>query len=192
MTGLLFNTPRPARAPALPRHERSGTARAASAHPLLRWLAPAALAAALGATALAMPSQARADDTLARVLVDVADVIFRSGAPYYRGDQGYERLVVVRGPYGPQYYRHVQRGHYRGGYGDRQVKCNKHGKCKVKYTYYDPRHDRDRGHYRVVYRDRDRDRDWHRDRDWDHDRDWDRDRDHDRVRYRLIRAHGGD
>jgi hypothetical protein len=28
------------------------------------------------------------------------------------------------------------------------VKCNKHGKCKSKVSYYDPRHDRDRNHWR--------------------------------------------
>ena len=62
-------------------------------------------------------------------------------------------------PYGNAY------GYYRNGAGSRDVKCNKHGKCKSRY--YDPRYDR-----------HDDDRDWN-----DHDRgdhDWnDRDDDDD-------------
>jgi len=119
-----------------------------------RWLAPAVLAAGLGVAALA-PVTARAQSNdLVRVLVDVADVVLRGGTPYYRNsDYGYEdRLTVSRDRYGrPVYYRNVpqdfrnnppygyahdQRSHSN----NRQVKCNKHGKCKT--TYYDPRHDR--------------------------------------------------
>ena len=74
------------------------TGQAASSHPtalsrsagdstmssLARWLAPAALAAALGAGAL-FPAPARADDDgMVRVIVNVADIAFRSGHPYYR------------------------------------------------------------------------------------------------------------
>lgn len=174
------------------RRQAPGAAAATAPMSLLRWLAPAALAAALGATALAMPSPARAGDDLVRVLVDVADVIFRTGAPYYRDEHGrYERLVVVRGPYGPQYYRSLPPGYYADRRSGRHVKCNRHGKCKVQYTYYDPRHDRDRldRYDRVRYRDRD----WNRGRDW---RDWygrhDRHDDRDRVRFRVIRGHGDD
>jgi len=47
-----------------------------------RWFAPAALAVGLGIAACAAPAPARADDELVRVLVDVADVIFRGGVPY--------------------------------------------------------------------------------------------------------------
>ena len=124
-----------------------------------RFLAPSVLAAALG-MGFAMPvPQARAQDDLTRVLVDIADVVFQSGVPYYRyGDYGRDdRLVVQRDRYGrPVYYRYVPYGYnarynppygnaygYRGKDNDRyyrDVDCNKHGKCKV--TYYDSRYDR--------------------------------------------------
>jgi len=142
-----------------------------------RFLAPSVLAAALG-MGFAMPvPQAQAQDDLTRVLVDIADVVFRAGTPYYRyGQYGqYDRLVVQRDHYGrPVYYRYMPNGYnarynppygnaygYRGKGNDRyyrDVDCNKHGKCKV--TYYDPRYDRH-----------------HDDRRWD-DRRW-RDRDDD-------------
>jgi hypothetical protein len=120
-----------------------------------RFLAPSALALALG-MGFAMPvPQAQAQDDLSRVLVDIADVVFQSGVPYYRyGNEGrYDRLVVQRDRYGrPVYYRYVPRSMpYGNAYGRHDaprhdnVKCNKHGKCKV--TYYDGRYDRrdDRG-----------------------------------------------
>lgn len=138
---------------------------------LSRWLAPLIIAASFGGLTLA-PSTARADsgNDLVRVIVDVADVVLRGNQPYYRGgNYGYDdRLIVVRDTRGqPRYYRNVPRGqyvsHYRsaprnhyandyrrgpayGRHGDRDVKCNKHGKCKVKTqtTYYDARYDRDR------------------------------------------------
>ena len=137
---------------------------------LSRWLAPAVLALGLGGMAMTpAPAHAQSGDDLVRVLVDVADVMFRSGTPYYRHGQHdrygqydrRDRLIVVRDRYGrPVYYRQVRRDHrdYRNqhdrdhdrgryqrvGYNRsyRDVKCNKHGKCKVKY--YDPRHDGDR------------------------------------------------
>lgn len=132
-----------------------------------RMLAPAALAAALGLGAFVAPAPVQAQDSLSRVLVDIADVVFRSGDPYYRhGDYGYnDRLVVERDRYGrPVYYRYAPRQQHRGspprgvahgywrngpgaqrvnyGYGNhRNVRCNSKGKCKVEY--YDPRYDRD-------------------------------------------------
>lgn len=130
-----------------------------------RWLAPLVIAAGLGTLSLA-PTTARADsgDELVRVLVDVADVVLSGNQPYYRnGNQGYnDRLVVVRDNRGQQrYYRNVPRRHpasnYRGGpsynyRGDQDVSCNKHGRCKVKTTYYDPRYDRDRRNNRRGHR----------------------------------------
>lgn len=141
---------------------------------LTRYLAPAVLAASLGvaATAAPAPAQAQSND-LVRVLVDVADVVLRGGQPYYRyGDYGYDdRLVMQRDRYGqPVYYRYVPRdynngyrngppygnayGYYRNrGYpvtGQRNMKCNKNGKCKIEY--YDPRYDREgRGGYDSRY-----------------------------------------
>jgi hypothetical protein len=142
---------------------------------LSRWFAPAVLAAGLGFGAMT-PAPVQAQDSLTRVLVDVADVVLRSGVPYYRyGDYGYnDRLVAGRDRYGRLvYYRTVPRGYdsryrsgppygnaygyYRNGPGSRDTKCNKHGKCKVQY--YDPRYDRDR-HDR---HDRWDDRRWHDD-----------------------------
>ena len=131
---------------------------------LSRYLAPAVLAASLGVAAVAAPAPAQAQsDDLVRVLVDVADVVLRSGQPYYRyGDYGYDdRLVMQRDRYGrPVYYRYVPYGYnarhsqpygnaygYRGKDNDRyyrDVDCNKHGKCKVEY--YDARYDRDGRH----------------------------------------------
>lgn len=124
-----------------------------------RLLVPSVLAIALG-IGFAMPvAQVRAQDDLARVLVDIADVTFRAGVPYYRyGDYGrYDRLILQRDRYGrPVYYRYVpvrvsvrQDPPHPNAYGDRRhgpdhvyrnVDCNKHGKCKV--TYYDSRYDR--------------------------------------------------
>lgn len=132
---------------------------------LSRWFAPAVLAAGLGFGAMT-PAPVQAQDSLTRVLVDIADVVLRSGVPYYRyGDYGYnDRLVATRDRYGRVvYYRVVPRGYdprgyeyrsrsgppygnaygyYRNGPGSRDMKCNKHGKCKVQY--YDARYDRDR------------------------------------------------
>ena len=142
---------------------------------LSRGLAPAALAVGLGFGALG-PTQAQSQDALIRVLVDVADVVFRGSTPYYRqGDYSQDdRLVVQRDRYGrPVYYRSMPRDQYYGnndysngysrngyshdGYNNgrdhndstRHVKCNKHGKCKVKY--YDPRYDRDGRNNQVRY-----------------------------------------
>lgn len=149
-----------------------------------RWLAPMVLAAGLGTVAM-VPAPARAGDgdDLVRVIVDVADVIYHSGYPYYRYDRGYrDRLVVVHQYGRPVYYRNVYRagppygnayGHWNNGHG----KCNKHGKCTTHYydgrydhrydrryysDRYDHRYDRDRYDGRVRY---DRD-DRYRDRRW--------------------------
>lgn len=144
-------------------------------------LAPALLAAGLGVAGLfsIAPAQAQNND-LARVIVDIADVVVRGNVPYYRhGNYDYDdRLIIVRDRYQrPTYYRYVPRHvQYRQvpryGYAQR-TKCNKHGKCKVEY--YDPRHDRhhdDRYYsYDGRYNRYDRDDD---DRRWDrrrHDRD---------------------
>ena len=143
---------------------------------LTKMLAPAVLAAGLGAAAIAAPAPAQAQsDDLVRVLVNVADVVLRGDTPYYRhGNYGYnDRLVMQRDRYGnPVYYRYVPRnasyrqgppygnayGYYRTGPGKADTKCNKKGKCKT--TYYDPRYDRD-GRYDSSYGRYDRRRDRH-------------------------------
>ncbi len=128
---------------------------------LSRWLGPAALAAGLGFGAIA-PAQVQAQDDLTRVLVDVADVVFRSGDPYYRnGNYGSnDRLTMGRDRYGrPVYYRQAPNynsndryappygnayGYDRNGPNSRNAKCDHHGKCTI--VYYDARYDRDRHH----------------------------------------------
>ena len=93
---------------------------------LTRWFAPALLAAGLGLGAMA-PAPAQAQDSLARVLVDVADVAFNGGTPYYRyGNYGPDdRLLVSRDAYGrPVYYRQVpygQAAYGRGTYDPRNA-----------------------------------------------------------------------
>ena len=149
---------------------------------LSRYFAPAVLAASLGVAAVAAPAPAQAQsDDLVRVLVNAADVVLRGNTPYYRyGDYGYDdRLVMQRDRYGnPVYYRYVPRHAYNNGYrngspygnaygyyrtrgypvtGQRNMKCNKHGKCKVEY--YDSRYDRDGRHDRYYDGRRWRDRD---------------------------------
>ena len=130
---------------------------------MLRWLAPAVMAAGLGMAAMT-PAPAQAQDDLARVVVDVADVIFRGGYPYYRHGSHYgynDRLIVVRDRYGrPVYYRQVPasyrngppygnaHGYYRNrGYANRydnrdvqrRVTCDRNGRCVTRY--YDARYD---------------------------------------------------
>ncbi|WP_149194647.1 hypothetical protein [Luteimonas suaedae] len=140
---------------------------------LSRWVASVALATGLGVMTL-VPTPARADDDLVRVIVDVADVVLRGSTPYYRhGSYDYDdRLIVSRDRYGrPVYYRQVPRyhqsGRYRpgppahapahgyrakhGSYGN--ARCDRKGRCQVQY--YDPRYDRDyRDDRRHAYRDR--------------------------------------
>ena len=91
-----------------------------------RWVLSAVLAAGLGVGAMAAPAPAHAQDALTRVLVDVADVVFNDGSPYYRYG-GYipaNRLLVGRDAYGrPVYYRQVpySRGGYAAPYAPRVV-----------------------------------------------------------------------
>ena len=126
---------------------------------LARWIAPAALAAALGAGAL-IPAPAQARDELIRVIVDLPDIVFRAGHPYYRhGSYGYnDRLIVERDRRGrPIYYRQVPRSYYDGrppygnAYGYHRTRdhrdyrysrqrCDSRGRCRVEY--FDPRYDR--------------------------------------------------
>ena len=102
------------------------------------WMRGALLAAALAGAATLLPSQkAEAADVQVRVLVDVADLIFRSGRPYYY-DDGYYRPVVVEYDHWhrPVYYRYAPR--------------------PVVVYRPPPRHYHAPPHYRVSYRDYDR------------------------------------
>ncbi|BCT91936.1 hypothetical protein LYSHEL_09600 [Lysobacter helvus] len=134
---------------------------------LKHWMAPAVLAAGLGLGAL-VPAPAQAQDSLTRILVDVADVVLQGGQPYYRyGSYGAnDRVYVQRDRYGrPVYYRVVparpnygysgnryyNSNAYNAGYYDprfntgypvqtaQRVNCSGSGNCTVKY--YDPRYD---------------------------------------------------
>ncbi len=130
-----------------------------------RWLAPAVLASGLGLAALA-PSQAHASDDLVRVIVDVADVIYHGGYPYYRNGPGYgygDRLIVVRDRYHrPTYYRYVpRRVVYRAPPRGNAYGYYRNAPVIVRYV------DRDRDHHRYDRYDR-HDRDY-RDR-WDDNR----------------------
>ena len=133
-----------------------------------RWLASTALAAGLGMAMLAAPApaQAQSSDDIARVIVDVADVIFRGGHPYYRyGDYGYnDRLFVERDRYGrPIYYRTVTRsgppygkahGYWKKHRQASRMTCDRYGRCVTRY--YDPRYDRRYYDNRYYSYDRDR------------------------------------
>jgi len=127
---------------------------------IARLFAPAVLATGLGLAAFA-PAPARAGDDLVRVIVDVADVIYHGGYPYYRNGPGYgygDRLIVVQDRYHrPTYYRYAPR--------------------TVVYRERRPPYGHAYGYHRnrdapVYVRYVDRDRDYHHDRRdrWDDDK----------------------
>ncbi len=144
---------------------------------LSRWLAPAILAAGLGFGAMAAPAPARASDDLVRIIVDVADVIYHGGQPYYRYGNRYgydDRLIVVRDRYrGPVYYRYVPRTVY---YRDTRYRHPPYGVAHGYWRdgrYWDgrrwhdrnDRYDRRRWESRNAWRGNDRDWDRHKHRD---------------------------
>lgn len=135
--------------------------------PLLsRWGIAVAMAAGLGmSTLVAAPARAQDKDDWVRVMVDIADVMYHAGQPYYRHGYGHgpqERLVVVYDRYQrPVYYRQVQRVAYRfppRAYGYAPVVYHApqsghvHHRHKVRYDHphRDSRHDdrRDRRYRR--------------------------------------------
>jgi hypothetical protein len=140
---------------------------------LTRIFAPAVLAMGLGLAAFA-PAPARASDDLVRVLVDVADVVYHSGQPYYRHGRGYgynDRVIIVHDRYRrPTYYRYAPRvvhyapppygrahGYYRNAprYDNRYVRYDRYDRHHHGRDRYD-RHDRDRDRWdddRRDYRD---------------------------------------
>lgn len=122
------------------------------------WMRGALLAAALAGAATLLPArQAQAADVQVRVLVDVADLIFRSGRPYYY-DQGYYQPVVV------EYDRWRRPVYYRYGPPPRPVVVYRQAPPRY---YAPPRHyHAPPPHYRVSYDDR---RGYDR-RDYDRDR----------------------
>lgn len=129
---------------------------------LSRLSTSAVLAAALGLASLA-PGKAHASDDLVRVLVSVADVIYRSGQPYYhdRNYGQYQQVVVVRDRYQqPTYYRYVPRNYqsvyrpvpppYGNAYGYHRnppVRYVSYGHDDRRYRDRDDRYD-DRRHYK--------------------------------------------
>ena len=132
-----------------------------------RWVAAALLSLGVGAGTLALPSRAEAADVQVRVLVDVADLIFRSGRPYYydRGYGHYQPVVVE--------YDRWRRPHYYR-YAPRPVVVH----APPPRYYAPPRHYAPSPYYRAgyAYRDRDDRRRWD-DRRGGHGR-WDRDDGH--------------
>ncbi|KAF1687377.1 hypothetical protein B1992_05240 [Pseudoxanthomonas broegbernensis] len=88
-----------------------------TAKPIVRrmrsaWMFAALLSLSLGAGAAAavVPLRAEATDVQVRVLVDVADLIFRSGHPYYYERGYYQPVVIEYDPWRrPVYYRYVAR-----------------------------------------------------------------------------------
>lgn len=105
---------------------------------LTRLSASAVLAAALGLAFLS-PGKAHASDDLVRIIVNVADVIHRSGQPYYhdRNHGRYERVVVVRDRYQrPTYYRYAPR-HQRVVYRSAPPYGNAYGYRNQAVRYYD-------------------------------------------------------
>jgi hypothetical protein len=109
-----------------------------------RWWFTAMLASGL-TIAATLPAPARASDDLVRVLVDVADVIYHGGQPYYRyGDHGrYDRVVIVHDRYRrPSYYRYVPR--YQRVVYHQAPPPHAHGYYRNPPRYYDRRaRDRD-------------------------------------------------
>lgn len=121
------------------------------------------LAMGLGFASLA-PTPAQAQNSivdLARVIVNVNDIVYRGGQPYYRyGSYGpQDRIIVVREGNRNVYYRNVPRGNAYGYYGHPQhsnkYKTKHKGKYKNTRYYSRDRYDRDR---------------YDRDRRWDDDR----------------------
>lgn len=160
---------------------------------LTRWFAPAVIAAGLAVVGVSpAPARAQSSDDWVRVIVDIADVIYHSGYPYYRyGHYGYnDRLIVVPDHYGRHtYYRNVPRDYrygppYGKAHGYRRhdnrypvARCDPYGRCTTRY--YDARYDNryyDNRYYGYDRYDRyryGRDRYWNgvrwRDRGYDYD-----------------------
>ena len=83
-------------------------------------IATAAIAA--GLSFVAAPGTAQAQNAIvdaARVLVNVSDIVYRNGQPYYRyGDYGpQDRIIVVSEGGRDRYYRQAPRGVAHGYYG---------------------------------------------------------------------------
>jgi hypothetical protein len=116
--------------------------------------------AAAGATGLAGSTPASAQS--GRIYVDLGDVTFSYGRPYWR--HNHEPLYVVYERGYPRYYRY-SRPYYSSYYGDGYYGPSVY----VNYDRYDYRYDRRHRHDRYYdrynrYDRRDRDRDWRRDR----------------------------
>jgi hypothetical protein len=101
------------------------------------------LAAGLGLAALLPAPQARAADI--RVFVDLGDLVFRAGVPYYRYGGDYGRVYVEYDRYGrPHYYRRMPervvyryappppRGHGWGYWenGPGAWRCDRYSRCR--------------------------------------------------------------
>lgn len=154
-----------------------------------RWIPAALLSLVTGGGLAAAPATAHAADPQMRVMVDAADVVYRSGDPYYYGDGRYQPLMVEYDSHRrPSYYRHASSTVVvvPGPSRDRDARPSPYG---PRYVYgaapigqndaSDRNYSRDYGGgYGGGYS---RDRPYDRDRGYGRDRD-DRRRDHDRRR----------
>lgn len=131
--------------------------------------------AVAGLFGLSYTAPARADGV--RVFVDLGDVYFTAGRPYYR--HNHQPLYVARYAYGPRYYysrpAYPVAESYGYGYAPRPVYYGYGMEYRGGHGYRD--HDDYRGHDRHDRHDRYRGRGDYRDGHGDHDRD---DRDDDR------------
>lgn len=136
------------------------------------WMRGALLAAALAGAATLLPaSRAQAADVQVRVLVDVADLIYRSGRPYYY-DRGYYQPVVVEYDHWrrPVYYRYAPRPVvvYRPAPPPRYYAPPRHYHApQYRVGYNDYRHDRDRHGRHDHHGKKGRGHDKRRGRGWD-------------------------
>ncbi len=104
------------------------------------------------------PAKAQSVVDIARVIVDVHDIVYRSGVPYYRyGSYRPEDRVyyVVRNGHREYYRKGPPRGNAYGYYGRAPGQMKKRTVVRNNYYYRGDRNDRDHG------------------RDDDHGRDWD-------------------
>ena len=131
-------------------HITSTTARGSNMKNFKMSLAAAAVSAGLTMAIAPQPAQAQSIVDLARVIVNVNDIVYRGGVPYYRYGQyrPEDRIIVVRENGRRTYYRNAPRGVAHGYYGtqpghnksrddDRRYEVRKTKVVKTKYTKQD-------------------------------------------------------
>ncbi len=109
-----------------------------------------------------LPMSAQASNSSKRIYVEIGDVAFQYGRPYYRHDR--RPLYVVHDHYRPRYYYYDYRPSYHSGFvpspyysrdrhhgyrhgyhrGRDRSRCDYRGRCRQTNYYYDDRYDRRR------------------------------------------------